>query len=148
METPLFTFAQKASLLTEATSPQWGTMTAPAMLEHLTNALRLSQRKFEVEMKVGEREAAILKRRTIGSENPLPKNIDSPISPKDTPLQYATLAEAHAAFFSELASYYDFFSRNPDAATLHPLFGFVNFSEWEKFHFKHFTHHFTQFGLL
>ncbi|MFQ3598860.1 MAG: hypothetical protein SNJ55_00995 [Chloroherpetonaceae bacterium] len=148
METPLLSFAQKAALLTETTSPQWGTMTAHAMLEHLTNALRLSQGKFEVEMKVGEREAAILKRRTIGSETPLPKNIESPIAPKNTSLQYATLAEAQAAFNSELASYYDFFSRNPDRATLHPLFGNVNFSEWEKFHSKHFTHHFTQFGLL
>jgi oxepin-CoA hydrolase/3-oxo-5,6-dehydrosuberyl-CoA semialdehyde dehydrogenase len=148
METPLLIFAEKTSLLTQSTPPQWGSMTSQGMIEHLINALRLSQGKVEVEMKVGEREAAILKRRTIGSENPLPKNIDSPIAPKNASLQHATFAEAQAAFLSELASYYSFFSRNPDRATLHPLFGEVNFHEWERFHLKHFTHHFTQFGLL
>ncbi|WP_223267225.1 DUF1569 domain-containing protein [Polaribacter sp. IC073] len=30
----------------------------------------------------------------------------------------------------------------------HPFFGELDFEYWQKFHVKHFTHHFKQFGLV
>jgi hypothetical protein len=42
----------------------------------------------------------------------------------------------------------ELFENNPDLKTLHPYYGLLNAEGWQKLNHKHFTHHFTQFGLI
>jgi hypothetical protein len=48
--------------LDDKTIPQWGTMTAQKMVEHLINTFRISSGKLEIECFTEERKLPILKR--------------------------------------------------------------------------------------
>ncbi|MFY8020551.1 MAG: DUF1569 domain-containing protein, partial [Bacteroidia bacterium] len=45
-------------------------------------------------------------------------------------------------------SFVDFWEKHPESIFNHPVFGPLNKQEWMKFQSKHFTHHFTQFGIF
>ncbi len=61
--------------------------------------------------------------------------------------EYVSEAEAKEQLIESLTGYEAFFNSDPDASTVHPRFGKLNYSEWKKFHPKHFKHHFEQFGV-
>jgi oxepin-CoA hydrolase/3-oxo-5,6-dehydrosuberyl-CoA semialdehyde dehydrogenase len=143
----LLRFASTVEPLSQTAAPLWGKMSAQEMLEHLVASLRLSQGRFQAERIVPERQAMVMKRRIIESPNPMPKNFDNPIVQKRAPLEFDSVKSAKESFQAELILFYDFFENHLNQNPIHPLFGGLNFWEWEKFHFKHFTHHFTQFGL-
>jgi hypothetical protein len=47
-----------------------------------------------------------------------------------------------------LDEFFDFYLHQPTATPVLMLFGALDFRQWQRFHFKHFAHHFEQFGLL
>jgi hypothetical protein len=147
--TTLIALVQKSAALTETTTPLWGSLSAQQMIEHLIAALHASTGKIRTPTIVSERESAIYKQRGLLSEKPLPKNVESPLY-KDgmPPLRYTSLAESVSALESELAAFYERFDETPNDTNPHVYYGELNKDEWERFHLKHITHHFTQFGLL
>lgn len=139
---------QKIELLSDKTVPQWGTMTAQKMVEHLINTFRISSGKLEIECFTEERKLPILKR-FLSSDKPLPREFNSPANglvPQG--YQYQTLEIAKSSLLKEVEDYYNYFEENPDSILVNPTFGPLNKEEWIRFHIKHLTHHFTQFGLL
>ena len=39
-------------------------------------------------------------------------------------------------------------SKGDDYTRPHNIFGYLNYHEWLWFHYKHFSHHLAQFGLI
>lgn len=139
---------KKIEELKKDTVPQWGTMTAQKMVEHLVNTFRVSSAKIIVQCYTEERKLPILKRFLI-SDKPLPREYKSPANelvPQDYQFQNIEIAKSN--LLNEVEDYYNYFKQNPDAIIMNPTFGELNKEEWERFHIKHLTHHLTQFGLL
>lgn len=133
--------------LTDEMQPLWGKMSPQHMIEHLLLALKLSSGKIETGIYTEERLLPVQKRFLI-SNRPLPKLFINPIIGENLlPLEYETLDEAKQKFLDEINYYEKYFGLNPDFLQAHPVFGYLNKSEWDVFHKKHFEHHFSQFGI-
>lgn len=138
----------KLSLLQEDTQPLWGNMSAQAMVEHLENTIDLSLGKLDnIKLEIPEdkieRAQAFLE-----SDHPMPKNFKVGFAPDRPKLKYDNIDIAKENLLANWKSYQEYFSNNPDATFLHPSFGELNRSQFDRLHMKHFNHHFNQFGLL
>lgn len=142
-------FIAAAANLTPETPAVWGNMRPQEMLEHLISVVRGSQGAFVMPLAVPEQKAEVYKQKGLLSDAPMPKFVQSPLYQNGLPsLQYSSLAGAVSALHHALENFYIHFNHSPDATAVHPFFGSLNKAEWERFHTKHFTHHFSQFGLL
>jgi oxepin-CoA hydrolase/3-oxo-5,6-dehydrosuberyl-CoA semialdehyde dehydrogenase len=140
--------AKPVHKLTTGTEAQWGKMTPQHMVEHLVITLKIANGKLRTKQAVSDEEVE-LRKKFLYSDAAFEKNIKNPVLGDELPkLRNANLDEAREKFLQEIDDFYEFFKSNPDAKPIHPLFGELFKSEWERFHLKHFTHHFSQFGLL
>ncbi len=136
--------------LSKDTVPAWGVMDAQQMIEHLALALKVSNGLLDLPLSSEESRAEKLKRISLMSERPLPQGFQNPLLPL-TPLPYETedLDQAYAFLDHQLSLFFEHFSSMPEGYTrMHNMFGLLNYEEWLWFHYKHFQHHFTQFGLV
>lgn len=141
-------FLVKLKNLKPEMQPQWGKMTTQHMVEHLIMTMHMSNGKEHFKCFSPQERLPALKR-FLMSEKPLPRNYISPVvGPDNPPLQYSNLEETKKVLESEIKDYYKFFELNPDAKPTNVTFGELDKEEWDQFHKKHFTHHFTQFNLL
>ena len=123
-------------------------MTPQHMVEHLILSLQMSNGKLKLKCVSRPDKLPSLKRFLL-SERPLPKEYINPyIGPSLLPLKCSSLKEAVENLEKEMNNYNEFFKLYPDAKTVHVTFGELNKLEWDRFHSKHFTHHFAQFDLL
>ncbi|MFA7228958.1 MAG: hypothetical protein WC061_07980 [Melioribacteraceae bacterium] len=123
-------------------------MSARHMVEHLILTVKTSNGKLNVGCFNSPEKWGTLKRFLLSSR-PLPKDFINPIIGEDlVPLEFPTLDKAIEELSQEVLDFYLYFEKNPEAKLLNPTFGELSGSEWEIFHEKHFTHHFSQFGLL
>jgi oxepin-CoA hydrolase / 3-oxo-5,6-dehydrosuberyl-CoA semialdehyde dehydrogenase len=140
------------NLLEELTSdikPLWGNMTAQHMVEHLSLAVKSSNTKIIFKECMNPPEKFSLLNRILLSKRPLPRDFVNTVIGKGLkPLRLNNLEMAKAELLTELNEFYKYFKENFDAKLLNATFGPLNFEEWIVFHNKHFTHHFTQFGLI
>ena len=135
------------SKLSETQKPLWGKMTPQHMVEHLRKAVQSSINEIKFNIYTEERKIPALKRFLLG-ERPLPKEFINPaIGPNLLPLEFNDLGTAIKELEKVINRYDQFFKDNPLIKTAHPVFGFLSKEEWDIFHQKHFTHHFSQFGL-
>ena len=141
-------FLTKLKNLKPDTKPQWGKMTAQHMVEHLITAVQMSNGKVHFDCFNPPEKLPAL-RRFLMSDRPLPRNFVNPVIGSDNlPLKYSDLKEAKEILEMEIKDYHKFFESNPEAKPTNVTFGELNKEEWDQFHKKHFTHHFTQFNLL
>jgi oxepin-CoA hydrolase/3-oxo-5,6-dehydrosuberyl-CoA semialdehyde dehydrogenase len=124
-------------------------MTAQHMVEHLVQSVRVSNGKKQLqELRIPEEKVPV-RYAFLWSDQPLPRYIGATNPEQPLPdLQYASIPEALAVLEQELVIFEAYFKEHPDQKFLHPSFGKLNYQDWIRFHEKHFTHHFTQFGLL
>lgn len=130
--------------------PRFGVMTAQHMVEHLAFAVRFSngkepQRHYYLPEKEQKIKAYIL-----DTDNDFLIGFRSPVMPVEglPELQYPDLNEALTRLRTELADFDSYFLRHPEDQPVNPTMGELNHKEWIRFHNRHFTHHFKQFGLL
>jgi len=135
------------------TAPHWGTMTAQAMLEHLTLGLKIGNGTLKPRGEVPYHSYDDARKRQIqmmvNSTQPFARNIMNPLM-KDKPFQTrkANLEEAKHWFLEELSTLFEYWDQAPDAMPLHPTLGEMNMLQWLNFERKHIAHHFAQFGLV
>ena len=135
-------FVERLNRLKSDTSPKWGRMTAQHMVEHLIDAVKMSDGKYIVTCYSHPDRLPTLKK-ILMSDRPLPRNFINPLLASDElpELEFNSLETAKKKFSEELDEFYVYYEKNPDSISTNAIFGDLN-------HQKHFTHHFYQFGLL
>lgn len=133
--------------LNKNTTPSWGQMTAQRMVEHLADALYMSVGKGDFSLEVSaeriERMQAWLE-----SDKPMAKDIQVSFATSETPLRNDELETAIDEFTDAFLSFEEWYEEDTNRTALHPFYGELNYSQWQRLHTKHFMHHFEQFGLI
>jgi hypothetical protein len=130
------------------TQPKWGRMTPQHMVEHLSSSIRMSNGKKKFLIQTPPEKLAGLKAFLLSNRS-FPKNFHLAGSSPELPaLRQPHLAAAILELEQELTLFRAHFNQQPNRIETHPIFGELTQPEWEHFHRWHFTHHFTQFGLL
>lgn len=127
--------------------PLWGVMNAVEMVEHLAAGLRLSQRRDDFPIATPEEHLPKYKA-FLMSDKPLPHHAVKPegyAMVERTDVQ--TLERAIESLIHEIPKFLkDLESEN--YRSVHRDFGVMNPEESLQMHYKHFQHHFRQFGLI
>ncbi|MCS5491947.1 DUF1569 domain-containing protein [Algoriphagus limi] len=128
--------------------PDFGKMTPQHMVEHLTLTVKISSDRIKIPFFEPSNKQLEMKRMLLGTEMDFPKEIKFPNDPGELlPLRFTDLDTAKTKLLQSLEEFEKFFIQNPKAKTMHPVLGELNKEEWDRFHQKHFTHHFSQFGI-
>lgn len=133
--------------LNENTSPDWGTMSAQRMIEHLSDTFDLAMDKFDTRLEIPEDK--IEKAQSfILSEHPMPQNFKASFAKDDTPLRNDEIELAIDEFVSKWLQFDEYFEEDSNKKTLHPYFGELDYKLWSKLNDKHIYHHLKQFNLV
>lgn len=138
---------QKLAELSAEAKPAWGTMGVLEMLDHLRIGVALSIENTEDEITTPEEKLPSYKR-FLMSDRPFAEGLPKPDAYNRVQPKVGDLATMKANLLGELERMKTYFNENPEHSAVHPSFGNLNPEEWYQLHRKHFTHHFTQFGLL
>jgi oxepin-CoA hydrolase/3-oxo-5,6-dehydrosuberyl-CoA semialdehyde dehydrogenase len=138
--------------LTPETDPRWGGMTAQHMVEHLEDVVSISGNKASIQINTPEDKIERYKEKGLMTPYNWPINTRAPESlipgGELQPLRHKNLTEARSALSRAIRDYDAYFAENHGARTNNAVFGALSYDEWQQFHFKHFRHHFQQFGLI
>ena len=135
--------------LDENVKPLFGEMSPQQMVEHVIKTMGISNGNLSVPLLNDPVRAEKQKRIMIYTERPFPKGMVAPIvDKKQYVLIHENLEEAKQALKAELEKFDQWYEEDPNRQAMHPILGNLNHDEWIKFHNKHFTHHFGQFGLI
>ena len=127
--------------------PLFGQMSPQHMVEHLSILISVSTGKRKVpQMTPAEKLPKLLA--FLHSDNPLPVNFKAPFIKGLPPLSFPNLETAVDRLKKSIQDFKIYYDLNPQNLNIHPVFGPLNRPQWERFHSKHFTHHFRQFNLL
>lgn len=134
--------------VTANASPLWGKMNVQHMIEHLQKTLWMSTGCGKKPLMVSI-ESLPKRKNDLLSNQAFPKNVRIPNASKyPMPLRYDNIEKAKNQLLLSINYFYFYYKTKPNAVQMHPLFGELSFEEWEWFHYKHFVHHFSQFGLV
>lgn len=133
--------------LEPSTQPEWGSMDAVEMLDHLYTGLILGQDPKEWPIRTEEEKLPAVKAFLMGPK-PLPRNAEKPISfiEKEQPSS-EDLQAALNRFLNEIPHFLKGLDRS-DYRMVHPDFGVLNAEEALVLARKHTRHHLAQFGLM
>ena len=136
-------------LLTVDAPAAWGVMKPQNMIEHLSKTLQASNGKIQLAQRTSDEEASAAKKAFIYTDMAMPKGLKTPLL-AHTPASFEQdgLTAAKKELNEQLDHFEAYYANNPMATFTHPRLGMLNHQEWIIFHNKHFTHHFTQFGLV
>jgi hypothetical protein len=132
---------ERMARLTPAHTPLWGRMTAPQMVAHLVDALRMAIGELHVPM-----------RKTVFRYPPLKQLLVYVVPmPKNVPTA-KQLQREPGAWESELAALRGmlprFAARDRNGAwPVHPIFGPLGARGWGALALRHCDHHLRQFGV-
>ena len=147
VQADLCAFLEILENLDEKKSASWGKMTPQRMIEHLSDCIYMS-------CGIGNHELLIPEEKIKGmqdflySEKEMPQNIQVPFAKENTPLRNTDIELALDEFTMAWVDFEEMYSEDPQKTALHPYYGNLNYEQWLLLHSKHFTHHFTQFGLM
>ncbi|NVO31837.1 DUF1569 domain-containing protein [Hymenobacter lapidiphilus] len=134
--------------LASAQVPTWGQLTPQHMVEHLAGAMRLSMGRYNLPAPPASPALDLMQTR-LQANAPFPPGVRNPrMAATPGPLRHASLTAATTELLLTIDEFFDHYARQPAATAVHPMFGPLDFGQWRVFHFKHFSHHFFQFGLL
>jgi hypothetical protein len=128
----------------------WGKMNAQQMVEHVAAFFAVSAGKIKFDL-VTPVEHLPKYREFLFSDKEFRENTKAPVTvigEDALPLRYANMEEALANLQQSIANFEEYFKDDRLKTTLHPVFGELNFDEWNMLHYKHVTHHVKQFGLM
>lgn len=136
------------SKLKTDTTPQWGTMSAPLMLDHLRVGVKMSLENLHGEITAPEEKLPSYKK-FLMSDRPFAQGLAQPgFFIENTGATDENIEDLKLQLMKDLLAMQTFFIKNPDHVAIHPSFGKLGVDEWLHLHRKHFLHHFTQFGLV
>ena len=132
----------RVARLSAAAPPRWGRMTAPQMVSHLVESLRMATGELPVAPKRGPLRYPVVKH-LIVYLIPFPKGVPTAPElvsrvPSDWPSDVRALSAAMEGCASRAAT-----DRWPD----HPAFGRLSHRAWGVLIYRHMDHHLRQFGV-
>jgi DinB family protein len=128
--------------LTPEATPIWGTMTAPQMLAHLADWMRMAKGELEVTGRTHPFQYPPLKQLAI-YWLPFPKGVaTSPELIGRSPLEWAIEREAVRRRVQSF-EHVNLQALWPE----HPVFGRMTPRAWAVFAYRHMDHHLRQFGI-
>ncbi|MEM6541362.1 MAG: hypothetical protein AAF634_09365 [Bacteroidota bacterium] len=135
-------------LLETRGAPKWGLMQPQQMVEHLIWAFDISIGRVAVVCTTPEDEIPRFKK-FLFSDMPTRRNFKNPVL-GDQPLALLLpdLPKAKSILREKADEFYEYYAKDPTKKEIHPVFGALDFEEWERNHFKHSIHHLEQFDLL
>jgi len=128
---------------------KWGKMNGQQMVEHVTGFFKVSSGKLNFTLVTPVEHLPKFKEFLL-SDKEFRENTKAPtsvIGEEALPLRCSNMEEAIAVLQKSIDEFVDYFADDKTKATLHPVFGELNFEEWILLHYKHVTHHAKQFGL-
>lgn len=127
--------------------PQWGSMSAQRMVEHLTDTLWIACGQNPQSLLVPEEKLPAMQA-FLNSDKPMAKNIQVPFALAETPLRNEELELAIDEYVDAWLAFEECYESTPGLTHVHAYYGPLNEEGWRKLHSKHVTHHFEQFCLL
>lgn len=118
--------------LNRDSKPIWGEMSAIHMLEHVIDAVRISNAKITVSGFTDSKKLAVFKK-VLMSNRPLPKNFTNPNVSYEYKAEFGNITEAVDILKSEVEDFYLYFENNPDERLTNPSFGDLNKSMLHNF---------------
>lgn len=147
VQADLCAFLEILKNLDEKKSASWGKMTPQRMIEHLSDCIYMSCGIGNHELLIPEEKIKGMQAFLI-SDKEMPQNIQVPFAKENTPLRNTDIELALDEFTMAWVDFEEMYSENSKKTELHPYYGNLNYEQWLLLHSKHFTHHFTQFGLM
>ena len=147
VQADLCAFLEILENLEEKKSASWGKMTPQRMIEHLSDCIYMSCGIGNHELLIPEEKIKGMQAFLI-SDKEMPQNIQVPFAKENTPLRNTDIELALDEFTMAWVDFEEMYSENSKKTALHPYYGNLNYEQWLLLHSKHFTHHFTQFGLM
>ena len=136
----------KLSLINNETKPLFGKMNGQQMVEHLSFLLQISNGKVNADYFVSDEKTA-RRKPFLNTEGELQVGFKAPmLSEEPNKLEFNSIGEAINDLFIHIDGFNEHFKTAKSEN--HPFFGELDYEYWQKFHVKHFTHHFKQFNLL
>ena len=137
---------QLLNKLEEDVQPKWGKLTPQEMVEHLTDSLKLASGAIKQKL-ITPSEKIESMQHFLETDKEMIKNIKLPFAAKERVLRNENLSDAIDEFVEHWLAYESHFESG-NTTELHPFYGELNFSQWQKFNSKHLTHHFKQFDIF
>ena len=136
----------KLSMIQSDTKPVFGKMNGQQMIEHLSFLLQISNGKIAANYYVSDEKSA-RRKPFLNTEGELQVGFKAPmLSENPYDLKFNSVGEAINDLFTQIDNFKDHYKTAKTEN--HPFFGELDYEYWQKFHVKHFTHHFKQFNLL
>ncbi|WP_299062441.1 hydroxymethylglutaryl-CoA reductase, degradative [uncultured Polaribacter sp.] len=134
------------SKINKNTKPVFGKMNGQQMIEHLSFLLQISNGKVDADYYVSDEKSA-RRKPFLNTQGELQVGFKAPLlSEEPNEMKFNSIGEAINDLFIQIDSFKLHFKTAK--AENHPFFGELDYQYWQKFHVKHFTHHFKQFGLI
>jgi len=147
VQADLCAFLEILENLDEKKSASWGKMTPQRMIEHLSDCIYMSCGIGNHELLIPEEKIKGMQAFLI-SDKEMPQNIQVPFAKENTPLRNTDIELALDEFTMAWVDFEEMYSEDSKKTALHPYYGNLNYEQWLLLHSKHFTHHFSQFGLM
>jgi hydroxymethylglutaryl-CoA reductase len=129
------------------TTPVWGQMQPQRMVEHLADALYMSVGKGNFKIEVAEDRIERMQA-WLETDKSMAKDVQVSFATPETPLRNDELETAIDEFTDAFLTFEEWYEENEQRTAVHPLYGNLNYTQWQRLHSKHFAHHFEQFGLI
>lgn len=134
--------------LTPETKPQWGTLSAQGMVEHITDMLNMANGVAPDASLLIPAEKIDSMQRFLESDKEMMRNIEVPFAPKVRELRNEELELAIDEMVEAWITFDEYFESQPGVLVNHPFYGKLNYDQWVRLNQKHLSHHFKQFGLM
>ena len=136
---------RRIAQLRPETAAHWGKMEVAQMLAHVSTSLEFALGDSRPpRMFLGYLLGGIVKRRALGSDDPMPRN--APTAPTLRIAGEREFAKEHQRLLTLVDR---FTSGGPPVCSSHPhtFFGALTPEEWSMLMYKHLDHHLRQFGV-
>ena len=128
--------------------PLWGMMTVQHMLEHLVLPLEFVHMGMSIQI-LTPPEKLERQREFLMGPYGMPRNFKMPLLPADklSKLMGEDFDASKLLLNNALQRFLEVIDQEGFSSLPHPLFGNLDKEGWLTFQYKHFIHHFEQFGI-
>jgi hypothetical protein len=142
-----YSLPELLSTLSAEQTGGWGKMNAQQMIEHYTNAVKISSGVVTFSTTLNH-EAIEKNHRFLMTDRPFKESIKDPLLPEEpVAFEKGSITEAIATLQNAFNHFFEYYQNNPDERVNNPIFGPLNFEEQVHLLHKHALHHLAQFGL-